>query len=421
MNDPMPTKIRNIIFIIICICALSIAFIYVGAKKMNVLPASYNNGTYSYLEGAKLQTRPKLTLSSIKKGTFQTQTEKWLTTKVPKRDSVMLLNAKVQRGMIKVANLACGFETIPTYYGSMYSCNESLNAVFYTSVQKSDEISQKMQMSAEAINKFVEEHPNLTYTLAIPDIIRHSEASPTFSLTSNPIDDEWRHSEFVDKLDPRIKYVDLTYADTNDYYEKYFRTDHHWNIEGAYEAFRKIMNASYPELDALTFTEYDKVTYQEPKFFGTGSRSGLYIPKVSDLISDYITDLSSVSIKIDGKEVASDEVEDVEKYTNKTYAKEELIDRHSDYFHVNKGLVTYHRESGNSRNLLIFGDSYLSSCDRFYAFSFDNVVKVDQQKFKGSLQKLIEENNITDVLFEQNDTLYYDGTSPDDLIKLLES
>ena len=108
----MPTKLRNIIFIAICICALSIAFIYQGAKWAHVLPASFNNGTYSYLEGAKLQTRPKLTLSNIKKGTFQTQTEKWLTTKVPKRDSVMLLNAKVQRGIIKTANLACGFDTV---------------------------------------------------------------------------------------------------------------------------------------------------------------------------------------------------------------------------------------------------------------------------------------------------------------------
>ena len=388
---------------------------------MNVLPASFNNGTYSYLEGAKLQTRPKVSLQNIKKGTFQSQTEKWLTTKVPKRDSVMLFNAKIQRGLIKTANLACGFETIPTYFGSKYSCNENLNAVFYTSVQKSDEVSQKMQESTQAINKFVKEHPDLSYTLAIPDRIRQSEASPTFSLTSNPIDDEWRHSEFIDKLDSRIKYVDLTYSDTSEYYRKYFRTDHHWNIEGAYEAFKKIMDASYPELNALKFNATDKVIYQEVKYFGTGSRLGLYFPRESDLISDYVTDLSDVEIKINKKVVTSDEVEDVDKYKNKTYAKGNSIERLADYFHGNEGLVTYKKDNGSNRNLLVIRDSFLNCSERFYAFSFDKVTTVDQDQFDGSLQQLIEEDNITDVLFEQNDMRYYDKKSSVNLIKLLES
>ena len=83
--------------------------------------------------------------------------------------------------------------------------------------------------------------------------------------------------------------------------------------------------------------------------------------------------------------------------------------------------MTYQKDNGTNRNLLIIHDSYLSCCDRFYAFSFDNVITVDQQKFKGSLQELIEENNITDVLFEQNIERYFDGKNPDLLIKLLAS
>ena len=74
-----PHKLRNIIFIAICICALSIAFIYQGAKWAHVLPASFNNGTFSYLENANLQGRPSPSYANIKNGTFQKQVEKWIT------------------------------------------------------------------------------------------------------------------------------------------------------------------------------------------------------------------------------------------------------------------------------------------------------------------------------------------------------
>ena len=86
----MSTKIRNIIFVFICICVFSTAFIYIGADKMHILPSNLenskdvNNNPYSYLEGAKLQTRPKLTTDNFIKGTFQSQCEKWLGAKVPK-------------------------------------------------------------------------------------------------------------------------------------------------------------------------------------------------------------------------------------------------------------------------------------------------------------------------------------------------
>ena len=181
------------------------------------------------------------------------------------------------------------------------------------------------------------------------------------------------------------------------------------------------MNASYPELDALTFSEDDKVTYQEPKFFGTGSRNGLYTPSKADLLTDFVTDMSDVKIKINNEDVTSDQVEDVEKYVNKTYTKGKFVERYGDYFHRNNGLVTYEKDNESNRNLLVLKDSYFNNCDRFYAFSFEKVFAVDSENFEGSLQELIEANNITDVLFVQNDMCYYNGTNPDVLSKLLNS
>lgn len=419
----MPAKLRNIIFITICIYALSVAFIYQGAKVAHVLPASFNNGTFSYLENANLQGRPALSFASIKNGTFQNKTEKWIATKVPKRDSVMLFNAKVQRDVIKTANLAWGFDTIPTFYGSKYSFNEKWNSVFHTSVQQSNEASKSYEESVIAINKFVEAHENLNFAIAIPDRIEQSDANPSYSLTSAPINDEYRHSHFLNRLDSRIKYVNLTYSDTSEYYKKYFRTDHHWNISEAAESYLKIMNSAFLDVKALEVNTLPFATYEkkEAQFFGAYSRQGLCVPEIGDQICDYVTDLSGVKITINENEVSADEIEDVDKYNNETYDKEKFTERYGEYFHLNYGLVTYEKDNHTGRNLLIFRDSYLNCSARFYAFSFDKVITIDQNKFDGNLEQITNENNITDVLFEQNDMRYYEKSSAENLIKILES
>ena len=165
----MTPLFRNISFIIICICALSIAFIYQGAKWAHVLPASFNNGTYSYLEGAKLQARPKVTLENIKKGTFQTQTEKWLTAKVPKRDSVILFNAFVQRSIIKTANIATGFDVYPTFFGSSYNYSETEDALYVTLKKQSSEQLQRYEEATTALNNFANKYKDLSVNAEIPD------------------------------------------------------------------------------------------------------------------------------------------------------------------------------------------------------------------------------------------------------------
>ena len=394
----MPTKLRNIIFIAICICALSIAFIYQGAKWAHVLPASFNNGTYSYLEGAKLQTRPKLTLSNIKKGTFQTQTEKWLTTKVPKRDSVMLLNAKVQRGIIKTANLACGFETIPTFYGSKYIYNSKTGTLAECSVQITDQEVENLNDAAVQINAFSEVHPELTsVTVALPSNISRSEINPSYLLTSKPQGQDFRFNSFFSKLNSNVSYVDLSCDDLEQYQHEFFSTDTHWNIQGATRAYTEIMKQAYPELRVASLKNF--VTYEQPAFYGNLARNGLLIPKVSDKIKDYTLDLSNTEISINGKQASSESISHSQLYQEHRYNTNQLVDRYTEYFHQNPtDDITFKSNNNTSRDLLIIGDSHMNCCERFFAASFDKVIRIDQRYNKIALSNIIEAEGITDVL-----------------------
>ena len=396
----MPTKIRNIIFITICICTLSIAFIYLGAKKATVLPSSFINETYSYLEGTKLQARPEISLDNIKKGIFQKQTEKWLTTKVPKRDSVLLFNAKVQRGVIKTANSAFGFDTIPTFFGSDYSYVSRLNYLVQNSIKNTKERIQHLNDSASAINEFESEHKNLKFTIALVERINYTEANPTYSLISDAEGKDDRWNNFASKLDPQIDFIDLSIKDEEMRSKLFFKSDHHWNITGASIAFQKIMNEAYPE---LTQAEFGEITiYDKPAFYGTLSRNGLMADITPDSISDYIIDMSDIQIEINNKESKQEDVEHIMMYNSESWKKERFQNRYGEYFHGDVAKIVFSSAKQTGRNLLLIGDSYSNLCDRFFAKSFDNVVEIDQRTNKESLDELIKSYGITDVLFLSN-------------------
>ena len=393
----MPAKLRNITFIVICICALSIAFIYQGAKKMNVLPASFNNGTYSYLEGAKLQTRPAVSLENIKKGTFQTQTEKWLTAKVPKRDSVMLFNAKVQRGVIKAANLACGFETVPTYFGSEYAYTEKFDLLEEVIDKQTDKLAESYQTLASTINKFAEKYPNINVSFSMPDRVSHSESNPTNSLVSNSTNHIFKSENLIKRLNSSVKVVDLSTSSTQDFLEKYYRTDHHWNIVGAYEAYEKIMLTCYPELP--TYKHGNLITYEKPNMYASASRKGLMLPKIADKLTDFDTDFSDLKVSIQGKEAENEDVRHVQKYKSGQFNQERFTERYGEYFYYSKTTkLQYTSKNHRGRNMLIIGDSYTNSIDSFFAEVFDVTIKIDQRYNKESVSSLIRANNITDVL-----------------------
>ena len=394
----MPVKLRNIVFVIICICAFSILFIYQGAKVAHVLQESFNNGTYSYLEAAKLQTRPEVSLENIKNGTFQTQTEKWLTTKVPKRDSVMLFNAKVQRGVIKTANLACGFETIPTYFGSNHVWKSKTGALATLSAQITDSEVKNLNDAAVQINTFTELHPELaSVTVALPDHISRSEINPSFLLTSNPQGKDFKFENFISKLDSNVNYVDLSCDNLEQYQHEFFSTDPHWNIHGAARAYAEIMKQVYPTLGLASLK--NAVSYEQPAFYGVFARVGLLIPKEPDLIQDYTLDLSDIEITINEKQISFENVSHSQLYHEHRYNTNRLTDRYAEYFHQNpKENITFKSNNKTERNLLIIGDSYMNCCERFFATSFDKVIRTDLRYNKIELSDLIDEEDITDVL-----------------------
>ena len=299
--------------------------------------------------------------------------------------------------MIKTANLACGFDTIPTFFGSEYAYAQTLGILTQQNKKATEQRIRSMNEASEAINAFCRKSPEISFTIAFAGQISYGEANPTFNLVSNAESSSTRMKEFAAGLQRDVTFIDLHSENATEYSENYFSTDHHWNITGAYLAYKEIMRQAYPELQQ----EFDAnfVEYQKPTFYGSCSRSGLHLPKTGDLISDFLVDMQNTQIKIDGKNSSLEDVEHVRKYSTGTYQKDFFYTRYSEYFYEgNKSKVEYLGQNETGRNILIIGDSYKKPCEHFFAKSFDNVIAIDQRYNKEQLDDIIKEHNATDIL-----------------------
>ena len=120
--------------------------------------------------------------------------------------------------------------------------------------------------------------------------------------------------------------------------------------------------------------------------------------------------MSDIQIEIDDKEAKLEDVEHIEMYENKNYDKERFMNRYGEYFHGNISKIVFSSGKGTGRNLLLIGDSYSNLCDRFFAKSFDNVVEIDQRTNKESIDDLITNYGITDVLLLSNTSILHRGS-----------
>ena len=206
--------------------------------------------------------------------------------------------------------------------------------------------------------------------------------------------------EFVNKLNENIK-VKVMNVDTIDNYKKYFyKTDHHWTINGAlkgYEDITDMLNIS--KVDNLNITEH-----KERKYYGSLAKTAL-----NDLIFDYISDIDldlNYNVSLNDKE--KDELfKPREIRLDRSY---KYYDYYVSYFNGQYGNVVYDYNDDTKDNLLIVGDSYSWQIDYLIASSFNktHVVNLRYDEYKNNnfdLIKYVTKNNINKVLF------LYDGGS----------
>lgn len=199
---------------------------------------------------------------------------------------------------------------------------------------------------------------------------------------------------FKDKLSSKIKVANMDITSLEQYKNYFYKTDHHWNMNGALAGYYDIMDI----LGKAPVDNLEVVNKRERKFYGSMAKSVL-----NNKTYDYILDVDKkldYDVLVNGKQ-ASEVFKPRQIRLDRDYL---YYDYYVQYFNGQYGEICYDYHQDKEENLLILSDSYAWQIDYLIASSFNKtyVVNLRYDKWKKedlNLEEYMKERNIKKVLF----------------------
>ncbi|SFL94780.1 DHHW family protein [Salibacterium qingdaonense] len=348
--------------------------------------------TFSEAENRVLDSRPSFSLQSLLSGEFMKDYEQYVTDQFAFRNEWIGIKTDADRALGKK-------DSNGVYLGADGYLIQS-----FTSPQEAD-----MEERIRAIHSFHQDTPDLRkYILLAPTAASVLQSKlPAYAPVGNQRAVLNQFRQKLERLGPDIRFIDVypaLYAKREEYI--YYKTDHHWTTKGAYYAYQALgqeMGLTPKE------EEYFNITKGADAFYGSlYSKSGfkhlnpdsisLYLPKSKE----------QVQVEYLGGEYKS---------TDSLYAMDHLHqkDKYDVFLNGNHSLVKITTGHEQERKLLVVKDSYANSFIPFLALHFSEIYVVDLRYYTDSLDTLIRENQIQDMLLLYNATTFFDDPFIKDL------
>ncbi len=181
-------------------------------------------------------------------------------------------------------------------------------------------------------------------------------------------------------------FVDLRQDFAQSDQQLYYRTDHHWTAQGAYLAYRAYCQAMGMEGKELSRFGLEQVSGD---FYGTIYSKTLDPAARPDAIFAPQT-LPKVTVTFDGTKTA-DSIYDESFLARK--------DQYAYFFGGNWGKVEIRTQADNGKRLLLIKDSFANSLVPYLLEDYEQIIMLDLRYFSGSVQSVMNESGITEVLF----------------------
>lgn len=189
---------------------------------------------------------------------------------------------------------------------------------------------------------------------------------------------DYHDVEFVERIEADTKaYVpDLAelYRSQEDVESLFYRTDHHWTMEGAYVCYADLCSRL-----GITPVSRDAFTVENYEFFGSYYReAGLWLtkPDALEVWRNDLLDSMTVTIGAADKAVVHEGVYDDEKLD------EGNVDKYAAYVYSNNGLTVIENPQGNGQSLMLVKDSYGNSIAPLFAMNYSRVVMIDTRYYR---------------------------------------
>ncbi|MBO4228841.1 MAG: hypothetical protein J5938_00625, partial [Clostridia bacterium] len=267
-----------------------------------------------------------------------------------------------------------------------------------------------MEAQLEKINRFAASKPEVNWYVfpvtCFEDTALCDEILPSESKRELFV-------EFRNRLNPGIQYDCVEIKTIEDKYNKYFRTDHHWNVYGYTEAYRKITAMMQKNYSDIKLYNPQIRTFDQVEFYGSNALA-VSSYNLSDTFAVAVYPLADHTVVREkhvpygGTETLK---ESLARYESGNYEKSKSYSHYIQFQMICRKIE--YPENKTGRNLLIIGDSYSPPLQEVLASYFDTtyVRYVDSNSGLDPIayEYLIEKYNITDVLLlEMSDRVVYD-------------
>lgn len=360
--------------------------------------------TRSNLEGKSYAKFPAFSEKGFWSTEYQDEIETFISDRMPLRDTLLMANASWQRQLIKVSSSIHGFTVYPTFFGSDYCYDEENDALYQTLEYADPRVDEQYEVSAQAFSLFATSHPNINFYFYRIDRLSSSSNNPTNRLQKGVVNTDYLSEHFFDRLEG-IKVIDGIQRNQQESLDVFFRSDHHWTGPGAYEAYVDILSVMQPT--TLPVSELTQVSYEHPSFYGSCSRASLCLVREPDHIDDYLFDMSSYTIYVDGQLVEPESLQHTQLYQSGLWSRDLFMNRYSEYWHGDfPTLRIDNKNAETDETLLIIRDSYSAPLERYFAQTYQSVLTLDPRYSSSTVDELISENSVDDVLVLMGSTTF---------------
>lgn len=347
---------------------------------------------FSAEENRLLQTMPKLSISSIFSGRFETKAESYAA------DQFMLRNM-----FIKIKS---SFDTSlgSTESNNVFMCNDNY---LMENISKAD--AKKMENNYNSLAKLKQLYPNINMDfMLVPNAANiMSDKLPLFAVTEDQnkqIDDFFKKIQSIG-----INPVDVraTFKKNKEKIELYYHTDHHWTTDGAYLAYQDF--AKKNKLNSNI--KYDALAVKND-FRGTlASKSGF---------TNGLNDMIKIYLPKEGQNYKNSVIfySDTKEKTTEFYKLNNLKkkDTYTVFGGSNHPIYSIKTPVSSQRKLLLIKDSYANSFIPFLSQDYREIIVIDPRYFFDDISEIIKANGITDILFLYNANTFFNDNSLDMMI-----
>ena len=351
---------------------LFIAFIFGLAIWFVVNPKA----DYSSSEKRYLQQFPETSVDTVLSGEFSEKFETYFADHFPQRNMWVGLNSYY--------NLGIGLNGRNGVY------NSADGYLINVPVDKENYVRKNIRVLAE----FKEKIGDVPMTVMLAPSTGYI-AADKLPLIHDSYNDDTYFAETAKTLgESGVNFVDLRETFKQKYAEGvqlYYRTDHHWTTDGAYEGYVKLcekLGVQPADKDSFAKTAYGG-------FYGTTySTSGYWLTK-PDSITVYDnqenTDKNiTVKISEDGKE---------NHYGSMFFYNHiDEDDKYPVFLDGNHALTEIQNKNAKNGTIVVIKDSFSHSLAPFLAENYSKVVLVDLRYYKQSVSDLIKKENPEQVV-----------------------